>query len=112
MTIETSTKQDVLIISPKVKHLDSSVSMEFREEIKNFIQQGHAKMIINLDAVDFIDSSGLGALVLGHKEMRKKGVLVVVSSKETINNMLKLVRLDQVLSIYKNEDDALKSLSA
>ena len=69
-------------------------------------------MAINLDAIDFIDSSGLGALVLGHKEMRKQGVLVVICSKPTINNMLKLVRLDQVLSIFNNEDEALKNLGA
>ncbi|MBN2011377.1 STAS domain-containing protein [candidate division KSB1 bacterium] len=111
MTIETKEQAGTLIIYPKVKHLDSSVSMDFREKIKAYIDKGHTKMIINLNDVDFIDSSGLGALVLGHKEMRKRGSLVIVSAKPTINNMLKLVRLDQVLNIFENETDALTNLN-
>ncbi len=112
MTIETVEKEGVFFIIPKVKHLDSSVSMEFRNKIKEFIAQGYTKIAIDLNAVDFIDSSGLGALVLGHKEMRKKGSLVVVSAKETIINMLKLVRLDQVLNIFEDEDEAIQHFNA
>lgn len=111
MKVLTETKNDVLIITPQERHLDSSISSEFREKIRDLVQQGNTRIIINLSAVDFIDSSGLGVLVLGHKEVRKKGELKIAAANAQINNLMSLVRLDQVLNIYSNEQEALDSFN-
>jgi anti-sigma B factor antagonist len=111
MNIKTKKIQDILVIYPEEQNLDSEVSNEFRERIKSLVSEGHRRLIINLNTVDFIDSSGLGALVLGHKEVRKNGELKIAAPKPQIHEMMKLVRLDQVLNVYASEEAALASFN-
>lgn len=109
MQLKTKKIDNVLVIYPQEQNLDSEISTEFREVIKSLVQEGNHRLIINLDGVDFIDSSGLGALVLGHKEVRKRGELKIASPKPQIHEMMKLVRLDHVLNVYHTEEEAISS---
>ncbi len=111
MKIQTEEKEGVLVIYPMEKSLDSTISIEFKESMKKLIQEGNKRLVIDLRHVEFIDSSGLGAIVLGHKEIRKIGELKLVTSNPQLKNMFDLVRLEQLINIYKYQQDALDSFN-
>ena len=76
------------------------------------IDAGENTILLDLSAVDFIDSSGLGALVSVLKRMSPTGKLVVCGLRDAAFNMFRLTRMDKVFPIFPSQDEALNALSA
>jgi anti-sigma B factor antagonist len=81
-----------------------------REAIRVPLEQGRKKIIINLAAVDFVDSSGLGELVRTHASVRSHGgQLKLVNPGKHVHDLLRMTKLDRVLDIEQDEASALNS---
>jgi len=66
-------------------------------------------LILDLDRVDFIDSTGLGVLVGAAKRMRVNGgVMRIVCSQSHLIELFELTRLNEVFDLYETLDDALE----
>ena len=95
-----------------VGEIDLHTSPEVKKALHELIDHGgHRDLIINLEKVSFIDSSGLAVLfgVLDHtreKEMR----VVVICSTPSILRVLKLTGLTEVLHVCNDESQALQTL--
>lgn len=71
------------------------------------VQAGHTKVVINLEGVNFIDSTALSALVRGLKNCReKKGDLHLCSLQQPVRVIFELTRLDKAFEIYPSESEA------
>lgn len=67
-------------------------------------------MVVDLDKVAFIDSSGLGVLVGALRRAREAGGdLRVVSGNETVERIMRITGLDKVFSLHATRDDALEA---
>lgn len=90
--------------------LDSS--LQIKEEIKEYIQQNQIKFIVvDLEEVEFIDSSGLGMLISFFKEINEhQGQLVYIGVHDYVEKLIKLVKLDQVFIIRNSVEEALEVL--
>jgi anti-sigma B factor antagonist len=68
MTMKLSTREegDVVILDVAGRITAGEGSDQFRESIRDQVAHGHRKILLNLEDVSYIDSSGLGELVLGH----------------------------------------------
>lgn len=74
------------------------------------IDEGPKHIILDLSQIDFIDSSGLGALVqLAKQAQTLKGTLQIVSNAR-VTQTVKLVRLEQFLSLRPSVDAALEHI--
>ncbi|WP_168914971.1 STAS domain-containing protein [Microcella flavibacter] len=94
-----------------VMHLDGRLNMvtaaAFREEVAALVAGGHARIAVELTRVDFMDSSGLGALVGGLKSTRQAGGdLRIVAPSEQVLMVMKLTNLERVLSPVSSVDEA------
>ncbi len=67
-------------------------------------------VILDLSKIDFIDSSGLGALVQIAKKLKDAGGTFQIVSNTRVTQTVKLVRLDKFLSLQDSLDDALKNI--
>jgi anti-sigma B factor antagonist len=75
-------------------------------------QQDQAKIIIDLQGVPFIDSSGLAALVSGLRTMRERGGVIVLSGAQSQAQIVfRLTMLDRVFAIHPTYQEARGSLS-
>ncbi len=91
--------------------LDAFSEPAFRKEIGKLIDEGPKHVILDLSRIDFIDSSGVGALVqLVKKTQTAEGSLQVVSNPR-VTQTVKLVRLEKFLSLQTSLDDALANLA-
>lgn len=112
MQIATTRQGDVLVITVGETRLDARSAGSFRELVAEFIRAGHSKIVLNLTAVEFIDSSGLGALIAILKTLGPHGGLVFCGIQQSIARLFQLTRMDKVFVILPGQDEALHKLAA
>ncbi len=89
------------------ERIDAHNSGELKEAILHLIEQGEAKIIVQLEQVRFIDSSGLGALLSGYKNAAaKSGKLAIANMQQQVLSMFELTRLNRVFEIYTDLNEA------
>lgn len=108
--LEIRQNEGLTIIEPIRKRLDASLAVRFREELVQLVEQGHRKLVVNLQQVEFIDSSGLGALVSVMKALGGNQNLVLCQVRETVLGLFKLTRMDKIFLILPTESEALARL--
>ena len=90
--------------------LDGTKATSFRQQISKQVDAGAGVVVIDLKGVTFMDSSGLGALVLALKTVRAAGrKLVICSINEQIKMLFELTSIDQVFRIFPNREEFKKS---
>lgn len=102
-----SLQQAVLHVSGRV---DAQSSDALKREINEAAERGLIQLVVDLQHVNVIDSSGLSALVSGFKVMHERGgQLALAGLGEQIKVALELTRLNRVFPIY---DDTTAALAA
>ena len=89
--------------------LDAFSEKQFKTYVANNIKN-EMPLIIDLTKIDFLDSSGLGALVQTAKECKKLKLGFSVVGNSRVAQTIKLVRLGDFLNLKSNLDDALSYL--
>jgi anti-sigma B factor antagonist len=89
--------------------LDLATAPELRECLVKVIGEG-ARIVVDLEAVDFLDSAGLGILVGGLKRARTQGgELELVCTSGDVLKPLEITGLDRVFTIHPRRELALGS---
>jgi anti-sigma B factor antagonist len=84
----------------------------FRDVFKALVDQGKKQIVVNLEKVSWINSTGLGILISGYTSVRRAGGdLVVMRASERIESILYVTKLNLLFKSYENEDEAVKSFS-
>lgn len=99
--IETESKEEgVLIVSLIQPRLDAVNAPLFREKLFNAIADGKLRLVIDMSRVDFVDSSGIGAMVAVLKRLGPRGDLAVSGLRPSVDRAFKLTRMDKVFTIF------------
>lgn len=78
-----------------------------RKELHGLIEGGNTRLVVDLSATEFIDSSGLGALISGLKLARQAGGDLRIAAPTTqVETVLSLTNLDRVLRAHPTADAA------
>ena len=108
MNISTQQFDDNIVLGIKEERLDANNSMDLKEHVLTLLNQGHTKFVIDLSDVLFVDSSGLGVLLSGYKNVSlKSGRFSLVGLHQRVQSMFELTRLHRVFDIYPNLEEAL-----
>ncbi|TAF54315.1 MAG: anti-sigma factor antagonist [Oscillatoriales cyanobacterium] len=91
--------------------LDAFSEPNFRKALDKFVEQGPSNIILDLSKIDFVDSSGLGALVQLVKKAQTAGGVLQVVTNPRVTQTVKLVRLEKFLSLQESVDSAVANLS-
>lgn len=112
MEFETKKEGDILLVKPLINSITASSSSNFREKMVSLIHQGNKKFLLNLSQVEFIDSSGLGAIISILKILTvDAGKIAICKARNPVSNLFKMTRLNNVLNLFEEEKEALNSLS-
>ena len=106
MDVESTIEDGFVIIK-----IDDEINLynapELKQEFTEAISGSNLKIIVNLAAVRFIDSSGLGALIMGHNEVRDAGGAVkLVNVADSVKRIFKLTSLDSMFEMTDSVDEA------
>lgn len=90
--------------------LDAFSEPAFKKVIGKCVEDGPSNVILDLSTIDFVDSSGLGVLVqMAKKTQGLSGTLQIITNPR-VTQTVKLVRLDQFLSLQTSIDEALAKI--
>jgi len=91
--------------------LDSAKGALFREEITALVEDGAEILLVDFQKVTFMDSSGLGAVVLALKRLRASGgKLYLCSINEQVKMLFDLTGMDKVFEIFPNREEFEKAI--
>jgi anti-sigma B factor antagonist len=110
MQIQATEQGDILYLKLLVKRIDASFASEFKAFVLGRINSGKKKILLNLSEVDFIDSSGLGAIVAILKALGGRSNLAICGLRETVSTLFRLSHMDKIFQTFVTEEDAQKVL--
>jgi anti-anti-sigma factor len=90
--------------------LDAFSEPSFTSVIKQHISNGPSNIILSLAQIDFVDSSGIGAMVQLVKFTQNAGGTMQVVTNPRVTQTVKLVRLEKFLSLRNSIDEAIANL--
>lgn len=104
---ESHSPYTVLAVKGEV---DVYTAPRLREKLVELASQGRHRIVVDLEGVDFLDSTGLGVLVGGLKRLRShEGDLELVCTQNRILKVFEITGLTKVFSIYDTVDAATRS---
>jgi anti-sigma B factor antagonist len=91
--------------------VDAYTSPSFREAMISALGTGRKDLIISMERVEYIDSSGLGALVGGLKRASEQhGRILIVCSKPQVTRVFEITGLVRVFPIFESVEAACAAL--
>lgn len=107
LNIEVETKDGFSIVGVKGE-VDVFTAPKLREQLIDLVDQGQNQIIVDLEDVDFLDSTGLGVLVAGLKRAKTHdGTLQIVCTKDKILKIFRVTGLTKVFPIHDSREAAL-----
>ncbi|WP_448529980.1 STAS domain-containing protein [Raineya sp.] len=91
--------------------LDASNALEIKQAVLGLKDKNVKNLIINLNDVKYIDSSGLSAILVAHKVCTEaQGIMVLCGVSEHVLKLIKISQLDKVLDILPTEEEAIDAV--
>ena len=92
--------------------LDAYSEKQFAGFVSELLKTNQLPVVLDLSKIDFIDSSGLGAMVQIAKNCNKAKISFVVVTNPRVKQTIKLVRLEEYLHLVEDLNSALSQLAA
>src|SRR3954452_2107812 len=110
LDIQQRVKEGIIILDLRGRLIVGEPVANLREKIRELSEAGQNNIILNLEHVDYIDSTGLGGLVISYTTLRKAGgaLRIMNVSKRNIE-LLVLTKLSTVFEVFNDEQDAINS---
>ena len=95
-------------VLPLEGEIDLHVSPDVSAKLNDIIDKKPARLVVDMEKVSYIDSSGLAALIEGMQRLEEQGgKLALTGLQENVRTIFETARLDQVFLIYPHVDAAL-----
>jgi len=103
------TTEDGLTVVTVTGEIDVYSAPALREKFINLVEQGKYFLIVDLDRVQFLDSTGLGVLIGGLRRVRARdGFLDLVCTQPRMLKIFRMTGLDKIFDIYDSVEDVLR----
>lgn len=109
--LDVQRERGVTLIAPTARRLDATVAPAFRQEVVQLVEAGDTRLVLDLGGVEFLDSSGLGAMVSILKALGQRGTVLVCNVKGSVQALFQLTRMDKVFTILPSRAEALARLA-
>ena len=110
MNYSVSEQGDIVVISLNGKIMGGPEATEINEKFNQLIDDNKLKIVINLENVDWMNSSGLGIIIGAVSLFRKNnGQLRIINVSERIQNLLKITKLAGIFESSNSLEEAISS---
>lgn len=100
MLLQTTQADADTIVTVQSIRLDALIAPQFGEDMRQIVNGGAQRIVLDIGAVQIIDSSGLAILVSILKALNgQNGSMVIRNASPTVLNLFKLTRMDRVFTI-------------
>lgn len=112
MKISTRTEGEFTIAAINEARMDAAIAPELKSHISQLLTDGSTRIVLDISAVQFMDSSSLGALVSLLKMVGNRGDLIIAGAQGIVADLFKLTRMDRVFRMTPTAEAALEAVAA
>ncbi len=110
--MDITRRDEVTVFHLREPRLDACASGDFKDQLIEWVDEGNRRLVLDMSEVDFVDSSGLGAMVSVLKRVGLDGDMVICGVCEPVMRMFRLARMDKIFSLVTSQDDALVAIKS
>lgn len=107
MDMSSRSEGTLQVVTVNADRIDAAVAIQFKDLMRAETEGNARRVILDLRQVDFIDSSGLGAIVAAMKQLGAGRKLDLAGLTPTVESVFRLTRMDTVFSLFPTLDAAL-----
>lgn len=107
MDFDTTRKGDILKITVQASRIDAACAIRFKDTMRELCADSPPRVLLDLHNVDFLDSSGLGAVVAARKYLGGSSQLELAGLAPKVSKVFRLTRMDSVFTIHPSADAVL-----
>ena len=107
MNLVSETIDHALVVRVCDARIDAAVAIQFKDRMREVTEGGAQRIVLDLSRVDFIDSSGLGAIVASMKQLGGRR-LDLAGLSPTVQKVFRLTRMDTIFAIHPDVGAALE----
>jgi anti-sigma B factor antagonist len=112
MQLHTHESNGIYVISPNGRIMTDQDTAEFKDTVRDAMTSGRRKVVADLGGVDWMNSTGIGALINGYTMLKEAdGDFRLANVNESVFNVLKINKLNLVFDIHPTLDEALQALA-
>jgi anti-sigma B factor antagonist len=106
MQLQTQTRPKVIAVQVMEDRIDAATAIQFKERMRDIARTGDQRMVLDLARVQFLDSSGLGAIVAVKKLLGPDRALDLCGLTPTVEKVFRLTRMDSIFTIHPSLEAA------
>lgn len=107
MELTGEARADLHLVTVNAARIDAAAAIQFKDAFREAVAGVQGRILLDLGAVDFLDSSGLGAVVAAMKMLTPGQKLEIACLTPSVEKVFRLTRMDTVFSIHASVDAAL-----
>lgn len=107
MGYKYSQEGDTTVVTVEESRLDASLAGGFKDFMMERIDDNNMNFVIDISAINFMDSSGLGSIVAVLKQVGSNGSVRLAGPQKAVNDLFDLTCMDRIFKIYTSVDEAL-----
>jgi len=100
MNLTAEARDGALLVRVGESRIDAAVAIRFKELMRDILKEPAPRVVLDLSRVEFLDSSGLGALVAVMKAMGDGRRLELMGLTPNVEKVFRLTRMDSVFVIH------------
>lgn len=100
MQLSAEDRGNYTLIRVEGERIDAAGAIQFKDRMRALTEGGMSRVVLDMTAVSFIDSSGLGAVVAAMKALGPDRTLELAALSPTVEKVFRLTRMDTVFRIH------------
>lgn len=100
MQLTTRIQDDVLIVTVPVDRVDAAVAVQFKDAVRDATAVTTGRVILDMEQVAFLDSSGLGAVIGVRKQLGASRPLELARLTPAVLKVFRLTRMDSLFALH------------
>lgn len=112
MELNVNERSGIHFVEPIGRMMGGPETVHFRQTIKDLVASNHRRFLVNLSGIEWLNSSGLGALICSYATVTKVGGCIAFTGTDRVKQLLEMTCLEEVLDVYDSVDEAVAALLA
>ncbi len=107
MEMHVDDQDGLTVVRVDDTRIDASVAIQFKDTFRGLVSGRQGTVLLDLSMVEFLDSSGLGAVVAARKLLGPNRPLDLCGLQPAVDKVMALTRMNTVFKIYKDRAQAI-----
>lgn len=107
MRLDKTTEGEVVVLTVKADRIDAANAVHLKDAFAAAIANEDGRILMDLEQIGFMDSSGLGAMVAAMKQLGPTRKLELCNLSPAVEKVFTLTRMGTIFGIHKDRQDAL-----